>query len=281
MSGMDEIMASAIPAILSQAALFPDEYAGDDGVARCKRCHGRRQLDVELLGAIRRVRCMCRCQSEEYDRAHSQPTCLSASRMAESIPASLLLPGVSECTFDIAEKVVGAAHVATARRYADSFEDMRAANTGLLLFGPPSCGKTLVACAVANRVRRFGYTTLVTSMTRLVNELCDAKGTNRNRLVDAVCARDLLVIDDFGSERSTSLAREQSLLTVDTRMRRQLPLIVTTNLGLSEMRGEEDIERKRVYDRVLEMCRPTTLPERNLRAEAAAANQLQAKELLS
>lgn len=280
MRGIEEIMAAAIPGALPQPAPRPGEYIGEDGMIRCARCHGRRQADVFFLGAQRRVRCMCRCQSEEYDLRNAR-TAAPAVRLADPIPAGLLLPGASECTMELAEKVIGAEHVRKARRYADDFGSMKASNTGLLLFGPPSCGKTLVACAIANRVRRFGHSTLVTSMTRLVNELCDAKGANRNRLVDAVCARDLLVVDDVGAERSTSLAREQALLLVDTRVRKRLPLIVTTSLGLAEMRSEQDAEKGRIYARILEACRPTTLPARNLRAEAAEANQLQAKELFS
>ena len=280
MSSFGEIMAAAIPCEQPQLVPRSDEYVGEDGVIRCSKCHGKRQADVTFLDLKRRVRCMCRCKSEDYDRRSSR-TAARAVRFADPVPTGLLLPGASECTMELAEKVVGAEHVRKARRYADGFGSMKASNTGLLLFGPPSCGKTLVACAIANRVRRFGHSTLVTSMTRLVNELCDAKGANRNRLVDSVCARDLLVVDGVGAERSTSLAREQALLLVDTRVRKRLPLIVTTNLGLVEMRSEQDAEKGRIYARILEACRPTTLPARDLRAEASAANQLQAKELFS
>ena len=280
MNGLGEAMAASLPAATAGSAVLPDEYLGRDGLARCSSCHGKRQLDIVVAGFPRRVRCMCKCQSDEYARRQAALACRSALRAAEPIPAGLLLPGASECTFAVAERVVGEEHVRKARRYADDFAAMKDANAGLLLFGPPSCGKTLVACAVANRVRRFGYTALVTSMTRLVNELCEAKGGSRNRLVDAVCSRDLLVVDDVGAERSTSLAREQALLAIDTRCRRKLPLIVTTNLGLSQMREEQDIEKRRVYARILEACRPMALPKRDLRAEAAVANQMRIRELL-
>ena len=276
MSGFGEIAAAAIPPAQANDDARPDEYVGADGLARCGKCHGKRQVAISLLGVPHRMRCMCECQSEEYDRAHA-PSVGGCLRTSEPVPAGLLLPGASECNFELAEKAIGAEHVKKARRYADDFASMKSSNTGLLLFGPPSCGKTLVACAVANRVRRFGHTSLVTSMSRLVNELCDAKGGNRNRLVDAVCARDLLVIDDVGAERTTSLAREQALLAIDTRCRMRLPLIVTTNLGLSQMREETDVAKARVYARILEACRPMALPKRDLRAEAAERNQEQAR----
>ena len=276
MSGIGEILASAVPEEAAAGSIRPDEYTGADGLARCRRCRGKRQVVVSLRGIPRRVRCMCECQSEEYDRAHA-PSAGGRLRASEPVPAGLLLPGAPECTFELAEKAIGAEHVRKAKRYADDFAAMKTSNTGLLLFGPPSCGKTLVACAVANRVRRFGHSSLVTSMSRLVNELCDAKGGNRNRLVDAVCARDLLVIDDVGAERATSLAREQALLAIDTRCRMRLPLIVTTNLGLSQMREETDVAKARVYARILEACRPMVLPKRDLRAEAAERNQEQAR----
>ena len=280
MRGIGEVIGAAVPEGQARRALQPDEYAGPDGLARCSKCHGRRELDVAVLGAVRRVRCMCGCQSAEYDRAHARHPS-AAARLSEPIPTGLLLPGAQECTFELAEKLIGAEHVRKARRYADDFDSMKKTNTGLLLFGPPSCGKTLVACAVANRVRRYGNTALVTSMTRLVNELCDMRGANRNRLVDAACARDLLVIDDVGAERATSLAREQALLAIDTRVRRRMPLVVTTNLGLQQMREEPDVDKARVYARILEACRPLPLPKRDLRAEAADSNLEQARLLFS
>lgn len=275
MTGIGELVGAAATD-LGRPEPRSGEYVGPDGIARCSKCHGARQLDVPFLGATRRVRCMCRCQSEAYDRAQAKLAAAACS-LSDAIPSGLLLPGTAECTFELAEKLVGEEHVRKAKRYADDFGTMRRANTGLLLFGPPSCGKTLVACAVANRVRRFGHSVLVTSMARLVNELCDAKGGNRNRLVDAACSRDLLVIDDVGGERATSLAREQALLAIDTRCRRRLPLIVTTNLGLAQMREEQDVEKARVYARILEACRPMALPKRDLRAEAASRNQAQAR----
>ena len=40
---------------------------------------------------------------------------------------------------------------------------------------------------------------------------------------------------------------------------------------------EQDVEKARVYARILEACRPMALPKRDLRAEAASRNQAQAR----
>ena len=61
---------------------------------------------------------------------------------------------------------------------------------------------------------------------------------------------NLLIIDDLGIENATQTAYN----IVDDWYRSGKPLIVTTNLTPSELKESEDIQRRRIYDRVIEMC---------------------------
>ena len=66
----------------------------------------------------------------------------------------------------------------------------------------------------------------------------------------------LLVIDDFGMERGTEYALEQIYNIIDSRYRSRKPLIVTTNLTLTELKNPQDTAHARIYDRLLELCTP-------------------------
>ena len=70
---------------------------------------------------------------------------------------------------------------------------------------------------------------------------------------------ELLILDDFGTERGSEFAQEQMFHIVDSRYRSQLPMIVTTNLTLDELKEPQDLGRARICDRLLD--RPESRPE--------------------
>ncbi len=80
----------------------------------------------------------------------------------------------------------------------------------------------------------------------------------------------LLVIDDLGAERTTSYMNEIVYQVIDTRFRSGLPLIVTTNLTLKEIKKPQNPENQRIYSRLLEMCHPLAVPGSDRRRQKAA-----------
>ena len=51
-------------------------------------------------------------------------------------------------------------------------------------------------------------------------------------------------------------ALEQIYNIIDSRYRSRKPLIVTTNLTLTELKNPQDTAHARIYDRLLELCTP-------------------------
>ena len=66
----------------------------------------------------------------------------------------------------------------------------------------------------------------------------------------------LLVIDDLGAERGTEYAVENVFNVIDRRYRSGKHLIITTNLHISMLTNEQSLDKKRIYDRILELCIP-------------------------
>ena len=93
-------------------------------------------------------------------------------------------------------------------------------------------------------------------------------------------AFDLLIIDDLGVERNSEFAREQVFNIIDSRYRSQLPMIVTTNLTVDELKNPADLARARIYDRVLERCTAIKVSDQNIRKLNMAENLVKAKQLL-
>ena len=58
---------------------------------------------------------------------------------------------------------------------------------------------------------------------------------DRNQFINSLNRYSLLIIDDLGIERNSDFALEQVFNVIDSRYRSKKPLIITTNLTLSEL----------------------------------------------
>lgn len=85
---------------------------------------------------------------------------------------------------------------------------------------------------------------------------------------------ELLIIDDLGVERSREYALENIFSVIDWRYRSWKPLIITTNIPLVQLKQETKIDKKRIYDRILERCIPVKIDGVS-RREAMANDNMQ------
>ena len=123
-----------------------------------------------------------------------------------------------------------------AQRYVAHWPEMREKNVGLLLWGGVGTGKSFMAGCIANALMEQEVAVCMTNFARIMNELNNAF-SGRNEVVDRLCGYPLLVIDDFGMERGTEYVLEQIYNIIDSRYRSRKPLIVTTNLTLTELKA--------------------------------------------
>ena len=154
-----------------------------------------------------------------------------------------------------------------AKRYADQWEQMRKSATGLLLWGPVGTGKTFLAACIANALLDRAVPVMMTSFGRILGGMPGVNTGEQNRYIDSFNSFDLLVIDDLGTERETEFALEQVFNVVDARYRARLPMIITTNLKLDELKNPKPVAKQRIYSRVLERCVPLCINRRALRKE--------------
>ena len=124
-----------------------------------------------------------------------------------------------------------------------------------------------------------GISVLMTNFSRILNTLTGMYSDDRNKFIDSFNNYQLLIIDDLGIERNSEFALEQVFHVVDSRYRSKLPLIITTNLTLNEMKHAEDLAHARIYDRLLERCIPLKINNQNIRQLNAAANMQEVRKL--
>ena len=269
-----------IEGLIHPEELRSDEYIVNDGLIYCSKCHTPRQKRIEVSGKTIEPRCMCACQTEDYDRReqerkHREFLDIVAKNRSIGLPDSSLRKHTFENDLGYNPK-----QMRMAKRYVQHWEELRKNATGLLLWGDVGTGKSFIAGCIANALLDKGVPVIMTNFARLLNKLTDMYAGDRNAYIDSFKRYPLMIIDDLGVERNSEFAREQVFSVIDSRYRSELPMIVTTNLTLEELQHPEDLSRSRIYDRVLERCLPIRVNDQNIRELNQAATFAQAKQLL-
>ena len=88
----------------------------------------------------------------------------------------------------------------------------------VILTGPTGCGKTYLACALANKACRDGHSVVYRRMPRLAQDLAVARGDGSyTRLLARWAKTDVLVLDDWGLAPIAESERRDLLEILDDR----------------------------------------------------------------
>ncbi|MCP4706626.1 MAG: ATP-binding protein, partial [candidate division Zixibacteria bacterium] len=98
----------------------------------------------------------------------------------------------------------------------------------IIITGPTGCGKSFLACALAQKACRDGYLTLYKRAPRLFNELNIARADGSyGKLLLKLARVNLLIIDDWGIATLTDMERRDILEILEDRYNTTSTLITS------------------------------------------------------
>ena len=263
----------------TNADLHDDEYVNPvNGLIYCKRCKAPKQIAVMIYNHLQPIRVKCHCEAmgyqNEQERQRREEVRMESDRLRK---IGVQDPLLNRYTFSKDRGFCDKLYLA--RQYAEQFNIDLHKNHGLLLWGDVGTGKSFFAGCIVNALLDRGLLAVMVNLPRLIRCMSGMNIAERSGLEEKLNHVPLLVLDDFGVERSTEYSMEQKFRIIDGRVRSGLPLIVTTNLTMDELKNETDTRRKRLYSRLLGACTPIKLDGRDIRSVLIQKNEQEKGQL--
>lgn len=237
---------------------MPETYIAADGLKHCSACGGAVQCVVEFNGIKKTVPCICECDKARRQNEENERQAAGLARRVNYLRnAGFHDEIMQEWTF-ANDNGTNPRIFEALKRYVANFNEFYNDGRGLLIYGSIGTGKTYGAACVANALIDKGVSVYMTNFSRIINELQDSFDRRQSKL-DKLNHFDMLVIDDLGAERSTDYTNEIIYSVIDGRYRIGKPLIITTNLLMSDFKNPPNVATARIYDRILEKCFPVEM----------------------
>ena len=269
--------------VIRAASVANPQKAGDyiqDDLLHCGICHTPKQCRINLMGKKRVVSCMCQCAkdqaaAEESNRRRQE----EADRIMRLRNSGIVSQTHRNAHFG-ADDGRNPIPMRTLRRYAERWDAVRSENIGLLLYGGVGTGKSYGAACIANYLIERKTPVCMVNLSGVLNSIGGYQSEDKNSFIADLMRYPLLILDDVGMERQTEYAMEQVFNVIDARYRSGMPLIITTNLSLAELKAPKSRDHARIYDRILEMCQPVNFGNQGRRADLARDKMRRAAILL-
>lgn len=205
-----------------------------DPVYSCEKCHDTGIYNNErcscFMNDVRRFQCM------ELNSSSAMNLCSFDTFDLNFYPEN------AESTSGVSIRRIMKNNYDFCRDYVDKF---CLPQTGILMNGGTGLGKTHLSLAIGKEVIEKGYSVIYGSAPNLLKKLENEnfRGSDDTDTAQLLQECDLLIIDDLGAEFESKFNYSAIYNLLNTRMNTGRPVIVNTNLQMSEI-------QKRYGDRI-------------------------------
>lgn len=243
----------------------------ENGLLYCGNCHTEKEF---ILPSGRKVPCMCDCMEKQYQEQEAkeklQDFVRNNIRNIDSQYRNISLKDIDDIDTDTDLSFI--------KPFIENFIEFKKASMGLYIFGNYGNGKTTIASAIANELLQNGYRVLMTPCNEAINQISDRD--NAPYYKDKLKNMDLIILDDFGSNRDTEFQKEQLYNLFDFLYSNRKCIILTTNVPRKELANRDNIQMARTYDRIIEMTKGIMIKRESMRIKISKEKQSKLDELL-
>lgn len=245
----------------------------------CSECGTPKEHVIKFLDHYKKVPVACKCDITEYRAMNEKAEHVDRMRKLDLLRKySLMDAAFSQCTFenwkiDDTNKV----WYKLGKKYCEEWQLMKRDNIGMMLHGATGTGKTYLSFCIANELLKQGVPVIATSSINVINKVYESYSSYGDEgevgIINQFKNASLVVLDDLGAEHEGKTGKEKQIIysLIDTRIRLQLPIIITTNLKPEQLKnkltGADGIAR--TYDRIIEACPQIEMTGKAYRVEKA------------
>lgn len=129
-----------------------------------------------------------------------------------------------------------------AQKFLAKYKDMK---KGIIFVGKNGTGKTHISTAICNELIKENVPVIFGTLTELLDKYKECyKNYTDGELTKLYSKVDLLVIDDLGVETMNEWMLSKLFVIVNERMKNELPIIITTNYDIDQLKKRLTIPSK-------------------------------------
>lgn len=197
------------------------------GLQQCAQTNKGYLLELEYKGYLQQVSCACKYAKEKQRNFMHQKKYLLCDMSEDQ-----LLLDISKINLNVEGKSYQKLVIECLEGCQHGF------SKGLFLCGKPGCGKTYLACCIANAFAKKGYTVSFVNVAKFMDDLKRSLNDSQSykRLILSLRNADVLILDDIASENVSNWGRDEILFSIlNERMENKRLTFFTSNYAMENL----------------------------------------------